>query len=200
MTSTRPRANAPKIGILGGTFNPVHIGHLLMARDAWEQAGLDAVELVPCHLPPHKGDDDLVSARHRLRMLRLAVRGVAGLRVNDIEVRRGGRSYSVDTVAALQEARPGVTFYFIIGSDSLPELPKWRDYGRLTELCEFIVVTRPGHGARKPRGVRVAATVTGHVCDVSSTDIRKRIARGRGIHYLAPDAVRRYIEREHLYH
>jgi nicotinate-nucleotide adenylyltransferase len=199
MTSTRPRARATRIGILGGTFNPVHIGHLLMARDALEQAGLDAVELVPCHLPPHKGGHDLESARHRLRMLRLAVRGVTGLRVNDIELRRGGRSYSVDTVSALRAARPGVTFYFIIGSDSLPELSKWRDYERLTGLCEFVVVTRPGYEARCPSGVRVAATVTGHVCDVSSTDIRKRIARGRGIHYLAPDAVRRYIERERLY-
>jgi nicotinate-nucleotide adenylyltransferase len=188
-----------RIGILGGTFNPVHVGHLLMARDALEQAHLDAVELIPCQIPSHKGGTGLVSGRHRLRMLQRAVRGMDGLRVNDIDLQRDGLTYSVDTLSLLRRERPFDEFFFIIGSDSLPDLTRWRCFERLKEMCAFIVVARPGTPVRPSRRVPVEAVVKGHMVDISSTDIRKRIARGQGIHYLVPDAVRRYIERELLY-
>jgi nicotinate-nucleotide adenylyltransferase len=191
--------SSKRIGVLGGTFNPVHTGHLLMARDVLEQARLDVVELVPCHTPSHKTGEALVQAQHRLRMLRLAVRGVNGLRVNDLDIKRGGVTYSVDTVAAMRSRQPGAEIFFIIGSDSLRDLKRWKEFERLNQMCSFIVVARPGHPVRRLPGVRLEAVVTVRQCEISSTEIRKRIARGQGIHYLVPDAVRKYIERETLY-
>jgi nicotinate-nucleotide adenylyltransferase len=188
-----------RIGILGGTFNPVHLGHLLMAMDAREQARLDLVEFIPCHTPPHKRCDRLVPAHHRVRMLQHAIRGMDGFRVNDIEVKRAGRSYSVDTLTELHRQRPGAEWFFIIGSDSLHELPQWRDFNRLKQLCQFIVVARPGDVVRHSRGIPIAATIAGHACAISSRDIRKRIARGLSIDYLVPDRVRRHIKQHHLY-
>jgi nicotinate-nucleotide adenylyltransferase len=197
-----------KVGILGGTFNPVHIGHLLIAQDALEQAGLDVVKFIPCARPPHKRAGRLAPAQDRLEMLRLAVAGDARFEVDDIETRRGGVSYSVETLEELTRRAPGDVFYFIIGSDSLAELHRWRDIRAVARLCRFVVLTRPG-GTRaaptqsaarrlRPLGVRMLAA-RGHLCDVSSRELRKRIASGRPIRYFVPDAVAGYIEGQQLY-
>ncbi len=187
-----------RLGILGGTFNPIHVGHLLIAQDALEQAGLDRVLFIPCATPPHKVAAKLAPARHRLAMVRRAIRGDRRFAVDDLEIRRGGRSYSVDTLAELRGRHPRAEFHFIIGGDSLPELNHWRDIDRLATLCRFVVVGRPGFQppARNPYRVRI---VRGHACDVSSTDIRARCARRQSIRYLVPDAVFRYIRAHNLY-
>jgi nicotinate-nucleotide adenylyltransferase len=188
-----------RIGILGGTFNPVHLGHLLIAQDALEQVGLDEVTFIPCAIPPHKTAPDLVNARDRLAMLRLALRGQGAFTLNDLELRRGGASYSIDTVTALRQRQPGAMFYFIIGADSLGKLDQWKEIGRLATLCTFVVVARPGcEPVPLPRGVR-CRFVRGHACEIASRDIRARLSQGRGIRYLVPDAVLRYIERHKLY-
>jgi nicotinate-nucleotide adenylyltransferase len=188
-----------KIGVLGGTFNPVHLGHLLIAQDAAEQAGLDRVKFIPAATPPHKIPDRLAAGRHRLAMLRLAIRGLRQCEVDNLELRRGGRSYSVDTLTTLKRRQPNAEFFFIIGADSLPELHRWRAIRRLARLCRFVVVARPGYRLRPPRVPVDWMVVTGHPCAISSTEIRQRVASGRAIRYLVPEPVRRYICQHNLY-
>ena len=188
------------MGILGGTFNPIHLGHLLIAQDALEQAGLARVLLIPTAVPPHKPLAGNVSARHRLHMLQLAIAGDPRFAVDDLEIRRGGKSYSVETLTALRERWPAVDFYFIIGADSLPELPQWRAVDRLVQLCRFLVFARPGSmpAASRLPGLRSRWFST-HPCAISSREIRKRLAGRQSIRYLVPEPVRRYIERQKLY-
>jgi nicotinate-nucleotide adenylyltransferase len=199
---------ARKIGILGGTFNPIHIGHLIIAQDAMEQLGLDCVKFIPSAMPPHKKYEGNATAAQRLAMVRLAIRGNARFEVDDIEIRRGGTSYSVDTLAGLRRRNPRATFYFIIGADSLRELHRWREVGRLVRLCTFVTVVRPGFEPRRVVDPKLdAATrrrlrqhvLRGHACDIASRDIRTRVARGEPIRYLVPDAVLQYIRRHKLY-
>ncbi len=197
-----------RVGILGGTFNPIHLGHLLIAQDAMEQLGLARVKFIPSATPPHKTVDKLASERDRLRMITLAIRGNAGFEVDDIEIRRGGKSYSVDTLTELRRREPRANFYFIIGSDSLRELHLWREAQRLVTLCTFVTVPRPGFDPKPVIDRRLdAATrrrlrqhvLRGHACDVASRDIRSRVASGRSIRYLVPNAVHAYIRRRRLY-
>ena len=189
------------VGILGGTFNPIHLGHLLIAQDALEQAGLERVLFIPTAQPPHKPFAGNVSAQHRLRMLKLAIAGNPQFAVDDLEIRRGGKSYSVETLAELQERLPAADFYFIIGADSLVELPQWYQVERLVKLCRFLVFERPGYTAQPMRrlaGLRYRSLAT-HPCEISSREIRERLASRRSIRYLVPEPVRRYIERHQLY-
>lgn len=197
-----------RIGILGGTFNPVHLGHLIIAQDAMEQVGLDRVKFIPSATPPHKKSDNVVAVAHRLRMINLAIRGRKEFEVDDLEIRRGGTSYSVDTLTVLKRRHPRTPFYFIIGADSLRELHLWREVGELVKLCTFVTVPRPGFDAKPVVDPRLdAATrrrlrqrvLRGHACDIASRDIRARVAGGLPIHYLVPDAVRVYIQQHRLY-
>src|ERR1017187_187621 len=132
-----------RIGILGGTFNPIHLGHLLIAQDAMERLGLERVKFIPSATPPHKTVDKLASERDRLRMIALAIRGNTHFEVDDIEVRRGGKSYSVDTLTELRRREPLTDFYFIIGADSLREVHLWREGRRLVKLSTLVTVPRP---------------------------------------------------------
>jgi nicotinate-nucleotide adenylyltransferase len=197
-----------RIGILGGTFNPIHLGHLLIAQDAMEQLRLDRVRFIPSAAPPHKTVDKLASERDRLRMIALAIRNNARFEVDDIETKRGGKSYSVDTLTELRRREPRAEFYFIIGADSLRELHLWREVQRLVTLCTFVTVPRPGFDPKPVIDPRLdAATrrrlrqhvLRGHACDVASREIRARVASGRSIRYLVPDAVHAYIRRRRLY-
>jgi nicotinate-nucleotide adenylyltransferase len=187
-----------RIGILGGTFNPVHLGHLIIAQDALEQARLDRVVFVPSATPPHKSAPDLASAQHRWRMLKLALAGNPRFAASDIELRRGGKSYSVETVTELQRRHPAVEYLFIIGSDSVQELHKWKEADRLVRLCRFVVLARPGFKLTGPLAKR-CRVVRGHECEIASREIRRRMRRGESIRYLVPDAVFRYIHARKLY-
>src|ERR1700722_15179462 len=133
-----------RVGILKGTFSPIHLGHLLIAQDAMAQLGRGRVKFIPSATPPPKAVDKLASERDRLWMIALAIRGNAGFEVDDIEIRRGGKSYSVDTLTELRRREPRANFYFIIGSDSLRELHLWREAQLLVTLCTFVTVPRPG--------------------------------------------------------
>jgi len=197
-----------RVGILGGTFNPIHLGHLLIAQDAMEQLGLDRVKFIPSATPPHKTVEKLASERDRLRMIVLAIRGNARFEADDIEIRRGGKSYSVDTLTELRRREPRTNFYFIIGSDSLRELHLWREVQLLVTLCTFVTVSRPGFEPKPVVDPRLDAATRrrlrqhvlwGHACDVASRDIRARVASGRSIRYLVSDAVHAYIRRRRLY-
>jgi len=211
MMAAMARAKSYKqrgIGILGGTFNPIHLGHLLVAQDALEQLRLDRVIFIPSATPPHKVVDKLAAARDRLQMIKLAIRGNDRFAVDDIEIERGGKSYSVDTLTTLRRRHPKADLYFIIGADSLRELHLWREVQRLVRLCTFVTVPRPGFESKPVVDPRLdAATrrrlrqqvLRGHACDIASRDIRARVASGRSIRYLVPDAVHAYIRRRRLY-
>lgn len=196
------------IGIFGGTFNPIHLGHLLVAQDALEQLRLARVIFIPSAIPPHKHADKLASAADRLRMIELGIRGNDRFEVDDVEIRRGGKSYSVDTLTQLKAQNPRAVFFFIIGADSLRELHLWREVGQLVTLCTFVTVPRPGFEAKPVIDPRLdPATrrqlrqhvLRGHACGIASRDIRARVASGRSIRYLVPDGVRQYIRRRRLY-
>lgn len=185
-----------RIGILGGTFNPIHTGHLLIAEGVKEKLGLDYVLFIPCYLPPHKKHLKLAPARHRLAMVRLAIKGKPSFKISTIEIERRGKSYSVDTLEKLHKLYKGkARFFFIIGSDSITGLRTWKSIDKLMKLCKLVAVTRPGYRLRYP-GVKMINLPT---LPISSTDIRRLVKQGKSIRYLVPDAVKRYILRNGLY-
>lgn len=200
----------PRLGIFGGTFNPVHLGHLIMAQDAIEAFDLGRVVFVPCATPPHKPGVALAPAAHRLAMLESAIEGDLRLEVSDLEIQRGGTSYTIDTLRALATENPGVELVFIIGADSLVELHLWRSIDELLGLCRVVTIARPGVNleALKAADLKLGApwpeklladVRTGHLVNVSSTDIRYRVAEGMSIRYLVPPGVEMYIAEHSLY-
>ncbi|MCX8072913.1 MAG: nicotinate-nucleotide adenylyltransferase [Candidatus Binatia bacterium] len=211
-----------RVGVFGGSFNPIHIGHLRVAEEVREAQQLDRVLFIPAALPPHKHGQRLASPEQRLQMVRLAIAGNRFFRVCDIELKRAGRSYSIDTLRALRQRSPHWELYFILGIDAFAEIATWKEYEQLFELSHFVVVSRPGTPA-KPL-LRVLPVVTrrafwyardgltlihrsGHKVlfqhvtglDVSATAIRRDLLRGRSIRYLVPTTVERYILREGIY-
>lgn len=187
-----------KIGLLGGTFDPIHIGHLLMARAALETMGLDEVIFIPSCVPPHKKVPTLFSAQDRLNMVRLATKGNPQFSVSDFEIKKGGKSYSVDTVRYFREkSRPTDQFYFIVGGDAIKQLDSWKDVDQLKKMCSFVSVNRPGYPRGEAKLKYHAVTMNG--IEMSSTEIRKRILLGKTIQYLVPDGVLGYIRDNHLY-
>lgn len=200
----------PRLGVFGGTFNPVHLGHLIMAQDALESFELEKVLFVPCAQPPHKSASDLAPAKHRLAMLEAAVEGDHRFEVSDIELRRNGKSYTIDTLRSLVAAHADKDLYFIIGSDSLPELHLWREIDALLGLCRLVTMLRPGGALatlealdlklKEPWPGRIRADIrAGHLANISSSDVRYRVAEGMGIRYLVPPGVEMYIAEHSLY-
>lgn len=199
-----------RIGILGGTFNPVHNGHLEMARAALEKFGLDQVLFIPDYLPPHKPADGVVSGRHRLAMLRRALRGHPEYGISEIELKRKGKSYTVETLRELSGGPgPRPEFFLIMGSDNLLEISSWKEIAVLAGLCSFLVVTRPGFKLSRLQGEnRVWARrlrrdgrlnyITLSL-PVSSREIRDKIRRGDKWDALVPPPVAAYIKDKHLY-
>ena len=196
-----------KIGILGGTFDPVHVGHLIVAQTAREIFELNSVMFVPCATPPHKHAPKLCDARHRLAMIQLAIEWNAEFDVSDIELQRSGRSYAIDTIRSLNNEHHDAEIFFIIGSDTLKQLHTWRNIYDLLPLCRFVTFSRPGHelgpedlNLDKPWPRRLLDDViVGRHMDVSSTEIRYRIAEGLSIKYLVPPEVEMYIAEHNLY-
>jgi len=198
-----------KIGVLGGTFNPIHIGHLILADEIREAAVLDRVLFIPAYFPPHKKASDVVSGEHRLRMVELAIAGNPFFEASDIELRRKGVSYTIETITGLRRERPDGEFYFIIGADTVPELATWHKIGELAGLCKFLVGSRPGcrlrweplqevlpkAGVNELRGGVIPTTPVG----VSSSMIRSRIRDGRTVRYLVPRGIEKYIAEHSLY-
>jgi len=199
----KTRKNKPKIGIFGGSFNPVHMGHLIMAQDALEFFGLAKVLFVPCNLPPHKDPSQLASPAHRAAMLALAIRENPRFELCDLEIKKGGTNYSIDTVRHLRKIYPRHALYFIIGSDSLLELHQWKEVNALLKLCRFVTFVRPGFElkfANKDMLRKLRKDIIDvHLVDISSTDIRRRAATGMSIRYLVPRRVEKYIARHALY-
>ena len=217
-----------RVGLLGGTFNPVHNGHLAIARQTRDALALERVVFIPTGDPPHKPHEALASAGTRYEMVRLAIASDPSLSVSDVDVRRAGKSYSIDTVRILQEQfGPETQLYFLIGLDAFLEIPTWRDPETLLSLCSFVVLSRPGLSfqalsalpliPRLPqaslvdldagRSVRLDVSVGAQslIClrlppsNVSASDIRARLARGGSAANLLPPTVESYILQHHIY-
>jgi len=187
-----------KIGVLGGTFNPVHNGHLLVAEGARRALGLDRVLWIPAKLPPHKPVEGHIAPEDRCRMVELAIAGRPEWALSRIELDRPGPSYTVDTLRQLTREQPGTTWYCLIGSDIVPELPTWRAIEEAMTLATFVAVPRPGVPAAAPWPARVQRLEVPTV-DCSSSTIRQRLGSRQPVDELVPPAVADYIRTHHLY-
>jgi nicotinate-nucleotide adenylyltransferase len=196
------------VAILGGTFDPIHIGHLAAAEEARERLGLERVIFVPAGMPPHKRDDVVTGAEHRLEMVRLAIEGNDAFEASRVEIDRRGPSYTVDTVDQLSRTRAGdVPLTVILSAESFRGLPSWHEPERLLTAARIAIVPRGGLAAPGRRWVEehfpgLAAQIVALDAPrlrLSATEIRARIAAGRSIRYLVPEAVIRYIEDHALY-
>jgi nicotinate-nucleotide adenylyltransferase len=194
------RSGTP-LAIFGGIFNPVHNGHLAVAGLARESFGLDTIHLFPSGSPPHKSTEAVVEGRHRLAMLRIAVKGQTGLVVHDDEIRRNGTTYTIDTLTALRHRFPERPFYFIIGSDNLREISTWRRFREVLAMVTLCVAHRPGYALRLPSEVAGARIIRlpSPEWGASSTMIRAYFKRGYRCSGLVPDGVADYINRHRLY-
>jgi nicotinate-nucleotide adenylyltransferase len=191
----------PRLGILGGTFDPPHVGHLLAAWSAQEALGLDQVVLVPAAQQPLKAGREAAAAEHRLAMARLLVHGEPRLAVDAIEVERGGLSFTVDTMRAYRAARPGTELHLLLGEDAAALLGQWREPAALAALVRLVVLTRDGgagDGAALPAGFQGQRLRSRRV-DVSSTEIRARARAGLPLRGFVTDAVAAYIADHQLY-
>lgn len=217
-----------RIGLLGGTFNPIHHGHLYIAEAIQKKLLLDRILFIPSGNPPHKKQEEIPPAAHRLEMTRLALSGRPHFELCDREVKRAGKSYSVETVSELKRRYPGDRLFFIIGTDAFFDLPTWREPDRLLSLCDFVVVLRPGHPFsrlphldllqkidlsplleldRQKEGI-VTLPVTSETSihfisippsPISASEIRKKLAAGKDTKNLLPDPVASYIIKNKLY-
>jgi nicotinate-nucleotide adenylyltransferase len=203
-----------RIGVFGGSFDPVHVGHLIAAECCREQAGLDRVVFVPAAVPPHKRDRVLAEPQHRLEMLRLATGGHDAFAISTVELDRGGVSYTVDTLAALAAAHPGADLRLVLGPDALADLPTWREPARILELALPLAVERESLDdvAALAADARLAALlgrerlervvvqrVRMPAIGIRATALRGAVAAGRSIRFLTPRAVERFIATHGLY-
>lgn len=214
-----------RLGLFGGTFNPIHLAHLIIAEKLREDVHLDKVLFIPSACPPHK-DRPATSPEDRLAMTRLAVSSNPFFETSDIEVSRGGRSYSIDTLRELCRIYPGDQFFFIIGMDAFAEIESWMDAPVLFKITNFLVIPRPGYPVDREAIACLPAGVTGEpvekestpailkfsvhggmsvflvnttMMEISSSDIRRRIMQGRSTRYLVPGEVASYIREKGLY-
>ena len=217
-----------RLGLLGGSFNPVHNGHLTIARQAREALGLDQILFIPTSYPPHKPNSSLAPAKDRHEMVRLAITSDPSLAISDVEIRRPGKSYSIDTIRLLQQEYGAQTqLYFLIGLDAFLDLPSWREPLTLLELCPFVVLSRPGLSFRSLSTVALLPPIpypsladldAGRIsrleaplgkqrliclklppCVTSASDIRSRVRQGLPVANLLPPSVESYILQHHLY-
>ena len=195
-----------RIGILGGTFNPPHLGHLISAQEAYLQLGLDRVKLIPARIPPHKPVEEEPGPQHRLELCRLAIHGDDRFEVSDVEIARDGPSYTVDTLEELHSSAPDHELFLIVGGDIAAGLPSWREPGRVLSLATLAVARRRGTPraavdqalSTLPGGERARFFRMPRIA-ISSTMLRERVRAGESIRYYVPDPVINYIDHHHLY-
>lgn len=200
-----------RIGLYGGSFNPIHLGHLIVARAVAEIARLDRIIFLPSHSPPHKAQHQLLDAAHRSAMVRLAIAEEPLFGFSDFDLTRSGPTYTVDTVLHFREALPADSnLFWLIGGDSLRELTTWKRLPELIKACTLLTAVRAGYSQLDWSAFRSLIGDEGikrlqdgmlmtPVIEISSTDIRRRIKEGKSIRYLVPEPVRNYIERESIY-
>ncbi|MFQ6102811.1 MAG: nicotinate-nucleotide adenylyltransferase [Candidatus Glassbacteria bacterium] len=191
-----------KLGVFGGSFDPIHTGHLIVAQDVLCALSLDEIMFIPACVPPHKKGIELSETRHRLRMVEIATHNNPNFSASDMELKRGGVSYTIDTIRQLRSGLSAdVELFFIVGSDNIPDIQTWKEPWELVKLCKLVTIHRPGF-----RDIDILPELKEHVTsvavtsvDISSRDIRQRVRNGRPIRYLVPEEVERYILKEELY-
>ncbi len=212
-----------RVGLLGGTFNPIHLAHLRGAEEAREVLNLEKIYFIPASIPPHKNEPINVSPADRLQMVRLAIDDNPAFSVSDVEIKREGKSYSIDTVHHFRNCYPGAELFFIVGMDSFLEVTTWKSYKDLFSLCHFVVLNRPGSSRCRLTDLRppefwanfhVGATpsrwthgpsglstyfLEKPLIDISSSEIRERIRTDRSVRYLMEEKVEAYIHQRGLY-
>jgi len=192
-----------RIGIFGGTFNPPHIGHLIVAEFIREEANLDKIIFVPCSSPPHKQNlnylSQLADPLHRFEMVKIAIKSNPFFEASDVEIKRGGISYTIDTINQMLEEFPGHIFYLLIGADQFREFHTWRKPEEIVSKARLIVFNRPGFVIPESEFSRFAEFITVPNIDVSASTIRSRIRSGKSIKYLVPAEVEEYIYANGLY-
>jgi nicotinate-nucleotide adenylyltransferase len=198
-----------RIGVFGGSFDPVHMGHLTIAQDAVEQLELDRLIFIPAAVPPHKQGKTLAEGRHRFEMLQLATESNLSFEVSDMELQRGGVSYTFDTMTQVQFEHPGAELFFIVGIDSLTILHAWRNVDKLLEMCTIVPFARGGEdAARVAEQIQLPESwkarlmerlIRIHEIEISASEIRMRLAEGLSIRYLVPPEVEMYIAEHGLY-
>ncbi|MCC5805474.1 MAG: nicotinate (nicotinamide) nucleotide adenylyltransferase [Opitutales bacterium] len=200
MSSPAIRPGVKRLGIFGGTFDPVHTGHLILARDILERAGLDHIVFLPAARNPLKTDGPLASGKDRADMLRAALRGSDGFSVSTVDIDRPPPSFALETVAALRREWPDACFAWIIGRDQLSGLHRWHRIDDLAAEVEFIVLRRPGPDTGLPErpSLRLRVMDT-RLMELSSTEIRQRIAAGKSVDFFVPSAVIEVIDKRSLY-
>jgi len=186
-----------RIGILGGTFDPIHKGHIRLAQAARRKLRLDKVIFIPANIAPHKKNRGLLPAAERYKMVCLAIKGKPYFGISDYEIKKGGVSYSASTLKAFRK-RFGrkAKLFFLTGSDSLPQLKAWKDFDKIRQLAEFIVAVRPRHKAERTNGARIIRIPA---LDISSTDIRERIKKGLSVKKFLTAGVYGYINKKGFY-
>ena len=199
-----------RLGLYGGSFDPIHYGHLLLAECARETLSLDEVWLIPAAVPPHKQTRELAPAKHRLAMLELALAGHEQIKSSHLEIDRGGISYTVDTLTAICQEQPDTELFLLMGADSLHDLPTWREPARICDLATIAVVRRGGSpepdfsvlnpivSDERLKTIR-ESQVQMPLIELSSTDLRHRAAAGQSLRFRTPRAVEKYIETHDLY-
>jgi nicotinate-nucleotide adenylyltransferase len=185
------------IGLFGGSFDPVHHGHLIVGQIAAEKLGLEVLRFVPAREQPFKRGQHRTSPEHRAAMLSLATAGTPGFEVELSELQRPGPSYTVDTLRALREREPGSEFVLLLGADAAADLAAWREADQIPRLARIAVFARPGSPV--PDSAWVSAVVQVPAIDISATQVRNRVARGQSVRYWIPDAVAEYIGKHRLY-
>ncbi len=218
------KINRKKLGLLGGTFNPVHLGHLRAAEEIREILELDKIHFIPASIPPHKDSEDIITTEDRLKMLELATYGNPFFEISDIELKRGGASYTIDTLRHFSYSYPEYELYFIVGNELFAEINTWKDFKQLFALSNFVVITRPGfsgdyssliplavkedfryHKTENEvttyfhRGSKTLTIVQIEGIQVSSTQIRNLLEKDKSVKYLVPATIESYILSKKLY-
>jgi nicotinate-nucleotide adenylyltransferase len=192
-----------KIGLFGGTFDPIHMGHLRAAENAREALGLNTIHFIPAGAPPHRVGPK-TSPTDRFAMVALATASHPAFVASDVEVKRAGTSYTVDTLISMREAFPNDELVLIVGSDAFGDIASWKDTDRIFSMCRVAVVHRPGEVPGSELVLEFTMDRVSWVeaagLQVSATDIRRRVAEGRSVRYLVPDLVADYIQKRGLYH
>lgn len=193
-----PKARA-KIGLLGGTFDPPHVAHLVLAQSALEELKLDEVWFLPAFLPPHKKGQFVTPFKQRLRMAQLAIKGNPRFKVLTIEKEKGGVSYTVETLPLLRKKNPETRFFLLLGSDNLTELAGWKEPEKVFSMVQPVFALRLQTEGKLPAWLEQAVWLSNPRLEISSTDLRRRVRFGQSIRYLVPEAVERYIRKYRLY-
>lgn len=188
-----------KVCIIGGSFNPIHIGHLILANTVLEELNLDEMIFVPCYIQPLKGDKDFASSTHRLEMVKLAIQSNPEFTLSDIEINRKGKSYTVDTLKFFKKKYENL--YFVIGADNIKDFHKWKEPDTILKIANLIVTNRGGINIQIPEKIRGKKIISCTIpqIEISSTMIREKIRNGQSIKYLVPEAVENYIIQNNLY-